>query len=355
VIPSLAPGGAERVLSVLANEWAGRGHDVLLATLAPTADDFFTLDERIARRGIDLNMRPKGLRWLTVNLERVRRLRRLLASFGPDVVVSFLDATNLLTLMASRGLNAPVVVSVRTNPITHAIKPSHKLLRRRLYPRADAVVVQTSDVADWVQAFVADGKVVAIPNPVAPPPTGEHPEREQNVAAVGRLDHEKGFDLLLEAFARCAPSHPGWSLTIAGSGPDASALAGRTRALGLQDRVDFLGVIPEPHMLFARSSLFVLPSRAEGFPNVLLEAMAAGLPVVATDCHFGPRTIVRDGIDGLLVPPDDPEALAAAMGRLMADEAERDRLAREAPAVLERFGLSLVADRWDELFSGLVD
>jgi len=353
VIPSLGAGGAERVLSTLANEWVQRGHDVVLITLTSTGNDFFPLDRKIRRAGLDLALNPRGGRWLTVNAARVNRLRSAIASAHPDVVVSFLDAANLLTVVATRRLDVRVVVSVRANPTTQDLKLSHRVLRRTLYPRASAVVMQTQEAAGWALRFVPAEKVFVIPNPATPPPHAPPAEREQNVAALGRLLYEKGFDLLIDAFARCSARHPDWSLTIAGDGPELPALVEQATALGVRDRIRFPGVIAEPHLLFSRSSLFVLPSRQEGFPMALLEAMGSSLPVIAADCRFGPRTIVRNGVDGILVPAEDSAALAAAMAKLMDAPAERQRLARQAAAVLERFGLSSVADRWEELFAAL--
>lgn len=353
IIPSLVAGGAERVLSVLANEWVRRGHEVVLITLTPTEEDFYPVDRAVDRVGLDLAVRPRGTRWLTVNAARIRRLRHLIASSKADVVVSFLDEANLLALIATRGLGIPVAVSVRTNPTAHYLKPTHRALRRALYPRASAVVVQTQDAGAWASRFVPAGKVFVIPNPASPPPEVEPTEPELNIAAVGRLVEQKGFDVLIGAFALCAASQPEWTVTIAGAGPELPNLVEQARLLGVGERVRFPGLTTKPYALFSRSSLFVLSSRHEGFPMVLLEAMASGLPVIATDCRFGPRTIVRDGIDGILVPPDDRESLGAAMARLMADPEERSRLAERAPSVLERFSLSSVAERWDELFAAI--
>ena len=157
----------------------------------------------------------------------------------------------------------------------------------------------------------------------------------------------KGFDLLIEAFGRCATKHADWSLVILGEGPERASLQTFAVALGIADRVSLAGQVQEPATILNGADLFVLSSRSEGFPNALLEAMACQLPVVSTDCG-GPRNIIRDGVDGILVPPDDVTALADAMDRLMANPDERRRLGAGALEVIERFSMEKVMTMWDE-------
>jgi glycosyltransferase involved in cell wall biosynthesis len=168
---------------------------------------------------------------------------------------------------------------------------------------------------------------------------------------MGRLVPQKGFDRLLEAFASIARERPGWSLTIHGEGPQRLPLTERTESLGLAGQVRFPGVTDDPAAALADADLFVLSSRWEGFPTVLGEAMALGRPVVAFDCPSGPADLIRDGLDGVLVPRDDIAALASAMASLIDDPTRRAALAARAPEVLERFGLTAILARWDELFA----
>jgi len=171
---------------------------------------------------------------------------------------------------------------------------------------------------------------------------------------MGRLVEQKGFDILVEAFSRCATKHSDWSLVILGEGPQRTRLEAAAAELGIGDRVHLVGQVREPDTILKGADLFVLSSRYEGFPNALVEAMACELPVVSTDCSSGgPRDIIRDGVDGILVPPRDVEALASAMDRLMADQDGRQRLGKSAAEVVERFSTTRVMKVWDDLLAGI--
>ena len=161
---------------------------------------------------------------------------------------------------------------------------------------------------------------------------------------MGRLSREKGFDILLDAFAEVAEMQPEWKLALFGEGP-------MRAAVGLTDRVTMPGLVKHAHDALAQADIFVLPSRFEGFPNALCEAMACSVAAIATDCPSGPREIIRHDVDGLLVPPDDSGALAREVARLMADPDARRRLGERATEVVERFSPEHVVRQWEEILA----
>jgi glycosyltransferase involved in cell wall biosynthesis len=192
-----------------------------------------------------------------------------------------------------------------------------------------------------------------IPNPVDLPSPPPRAGEGRTLVAVGRLVDQKGFDLLLPAFARIAGVHPDWNLVIWGEGSGRAELEALRDRLGLADRVRMPGLTRHPGEWVEDAALFVLSSRFESFGNVVTEAMAAGLPVVVTDCPWGPGEIVRHGVDGWLVPPEDVDALAGGLDRLIGDPTLRARLAAAAKRNVRRFARDNVMAMWDDLVTGI--
>lgn len=195
--------------------------------------------------------------------------------------------------------------------------------------------------------------IYVIPNFVDAPP-GDRPREPCStpnvalqLAAMGRLDSQKGFDLLIDAFARAAEDQPHWSLVILGEGAERRRLEEQIHLRGLEPRVRLLGWVSDPNSVLRNCDAFVLSSRYEGFPNALLEAMALGLPAIAVDCPSGPADIIRNEVDGLLVPLGDVPALAAAIQRLFSDAPLRNRLRTQAVQVVDRFSSERYYARWE--------
>jgi glycosyltransferase involved in cell wall biosynthesis len=353
VISSLGAGGAERVMVSLANHWAVSGHSVTLLTFAaPGTRPYYAVDQRVTLRALDVASTEQRLRSVGQSLRRLFMLRRALRSIQPDVVVSFLAKINIITILATRGLGVGLIVSERNNPERQVVSPVWRWLRLRLYGLADGLVTPSRGVLASLPAAVrARGRV--IPNPVDLPESPPGPTDSRTLVAVGRLEHQKGFDLLLPAFARVAGDHPDWRLVIWGEGSERRRLEALRERLGLADRVRMPGVTDRPSQWVDDATLFVLSSRFESFGNVVAEAMAAGLPVLVTDCPWGPGEIVQHGVDGWLVAPEDVPALAEGLDLLMGDAALRARLAEAAQRNACRFERARVMTMWDDLLGSL--
>jgi GalNAc-alpha-(1->4)-GalNAc-alpha-(1->3)-diNAcBac-PP-undecaprenol alpha-1,4-N-acetyl-D-galactosaminyltransferase len=268
------------------------------------------------------------------------------------VVLSFCDRTNVLTLLATRGTAIPVVVSERSDPAAQAMPWPWSWLRTKLYRRAGAVVVLTSAAAATVAPWSAQRPIVIASAVQQPESIARRRPAEGaggQLIGVGRLEVEKGFDQLLVAFAAIAPQHPQWHLTIHGEGSLRDPLERQRDQLGLSGRVDFPGWTRPIWPALQASDLFVLPSRHEGFPSALLEAMTAGLACICFDCPSGPGEIVRDGVDGLLVPEGDTVALAAAMDRCMRSPELRGALGDHAAQVGARFEWQAMVDAYERV------
>ncbi len=290
---------------------------------------------------------------LAGNLRRIAGLRAAIRAAAPHVIISFLSETNVLVLLAALGLSVPVIVSEHIDSHWYPPGRAWKILRRLSY-RLAARLVSVSAGVDAGFSWLPPARRAVIHNPVrteedeaaASPLVFPWP---QTVLAMGRLEAEKGFDLLIAAFARRAADFPDWGLAILGEGSLRSRLSHQIAALGLSDRIQLPGITDCAAATLRRGDLFVLSSRCEGFGLALLEAMAVGLPVIATDCGGGPSEIVHPGEDGLLVPAENVTALAGAMAQLMADAGERRRLGENARAAARRFDVNIVTQSWEQV------
>lgn len=366
VVNSLGGGGAERTAINLAAFMSRRGWDIVVVTLESKDADSYTLHVGARRYALAMGGESRGLMKIVQNVRRVRALRKILKVECPDVIVGLVANTAIFSILAGWGL-CPVVAAERNNPQFKKARIAWGLLRKFVYRWADAVVAQTCEIASWLEAHTYAKNIVVIPNaitwpmgvyrPLVPPSEVVAPDQKVLLAA-GRFHEQKGFDLLIQAFSRVSYKHPNWVLVILGDHTATSlfgALNEQISTLGLTGRVLMPGRVGNIPDWYARCDAFVLSSRYEGFPNVLLEAMASGCACVSFDCCSGPRDVISHGVDGLLVARGDTTALAEQLDRLMSDNALRRLLGTNAREVRRRFSEDVVLGKWIDLFEKLTN
>ena len=366
LLGSLDGGGAERVAINLVRRCAGHGLHLTLGVLRLQGAFLHDLPQD---RVVALPRPIEGLRgWLS----SPDAICAMIKAARPDVVMSFgmgVDALTALAMRRIKGRRPAWIVRADSNQDAE-LAGLHigRLVRfladrglRHVQRSADAVVAVSDDLARVIdrRAFGGERRTAVIHNPLdlhqvrrqSGEPLGVTPIRPCVVAA-GRLVRQKGFDLLIDAFARSRAA-VGMELVVLGEGPLEGELKAQAQSLGVAGRVTFPGFTPNPWAWFARARLFVLSSRWEGFGNVICEAQAAGAPVLAADCDFGPREQITHGVSGWLCRPDDPAALAEGMDRLLGDGDLRARLADEGRRCAGRFEAERVAARYTQLFCDL--
>jgi glycosyltransferase involved in cell wall biosynthesis len=275
---------------------------------------------------------------------------------SPDLVVAHVDMTNVRVLATMLGTKVPVIACEHTD-VNQIYLPRWQSARYVLYRGAAAVVASHAAGADWLARSGA--RAYAIHNPLVGPPSFklERKDDKRRLISIGRLSPEKRPALMVRAFASIAADFPNWDLEIYGVGPLSDPLAGLANELA-PGRIHLRGFTKDVYTILTGADLFVSSSWVEGFGNTIWEALACGVPVVVTDCGAAVRSLVRDGVDGLIVRERGIRGFAAALGSLMKDDARRKAFAARAPEVLTRFSLESSLAAWDALLekvTGLQD
>lgn len=351
-ISSLSGGGAERVVSNLSNHLLKK-HQVTIVTMADDPPAYF-LESGIEK--ISLN-KGKSPNFLVKNVRRFFNLRKFVKTSEQDLYVVFLRIPSFLLLFFKHLIDAPVVVSERADPSKYFDhSPIKKLVMNYLYPKADGFVFQTKDAKDYYKDVIKDNAVV-IPNAINKEFAGEryYGPRKEKIVAAGRFTDQKNFPLLLRSFSKVSDTHPNFHLEIFGDGPDKNKLITLTKELGIETKVAFPGYVDDLGRELRDASLFVLSSDYEGMPNALMEAMALGVPCISTDCPVGgPRYLIKDGSNGLLVPVNDEEALTKAMNKVLSSPSLANALGENAKEIIQTLNAEKIYGNWEKYLTQVV-
>jgi len=345
VISSLGKGGAERVVSSLANSLCNKDYDV--SVILVTANRIvYKVDERIKI----YNLNGEGINKKTFigrMRTRIKNIKKTINAINPDVVVSFLSSINIETAFAMKKLKTPLIVSERNDPAIDPQSRIKRLLRKIAYKRPNGFVFQTPDAQKYFNKKIQNRSRIIL-NPLTEKlPEPYVGERDNRVVAVGRLEPQKNYRFLLDAFAEFIKIHPEYILEIYGDGEQ--NIQAVIEEKQLQDKVILKGFSKTVLEDIKSAGMYVMSSKYEGLPNALMEAMALGLPCISTDCPCGgPRLLIRDKENGLLVPLNNVESLVTAMQYVAENKENASQMAEKATKLKEIANLEAITNQWME-------
>ena len=352
----LAQGGAERVVTNLSGQFAEEGNDVIVATEWVDKNEF-KLNDKVRRVNAGLIPEDEKKNRIGKYFARGKRLKECIDREKPDVVVAFAQSALYRALKVEKKGDTPVVIAVRTDPKGHYDRPVDKIMIRRYFPCMAGGVFQTSQQRDFFKPYCYEENSHVILNPVNEKyfhvPVPEH--RTNRVVTSGRLVDFKNQKLLIDAFEDVHAKHPDYVLEIYGEDSfdgTKDILDERISRYHAESYVHLMGGSDELEKVMRDAAVYAFSSDWEGLPNALMEAMAMGLPVVATDCPCGgPGEIIENEKNGLLIPIMDPKALSDGINRLIEDRELAEGLGREARKIKDRANGEIVYMQWrDFLF-----
>lgn len=354
---SLEQGGAERVVTNLAHQFYAEGYEVLLAT-EWFSENEFQIDPGIQRIHVGLTDADEKKNRVLKIISRVMNLRDCIIKEKPDVVIAFTRKVNYRALMASIGMKVPVIISVRTDPVGHYDNTTDKIQIPILFPRAAGCVFQTQGQREFFPKKTQEksriilnplnSKYIGVPKPK---------KRTKTVVQSGRLVDFKNQLMLIRAFVKVHEKHPDYDLKIyGGDSHDGTKELLETLIVEKQAEsyVTLMGASDTLEKDLVDAAVYAFSSDWEGLPNALLEAMALGLPIVATDCPCGgPKTVMQDGVNGLLIPIKDEDRLAEGICWLIEHPEEAEKMGDNARKIAEIANGQAIFEQWRDYIDEL--
>lgn len=351
VINSLEGGGAEKNMLWLYQQLEmSHNHRPTLLTFKDETYDKFRINKILRRRCCFQHGIPQFYWYQVLTFFLIiLKIRKCVKANRPNVVVSFLDQTNILVILATLGLGIKTVVSERCDPRFHALNKRWKILRKLTYPLADRIIVFNEEIKEWLEKELPlKNKIYTIPNAVPVPKVVKNPHyvfSQPTFITVARLSYEKGIDLLILSFVQVLNKLPNAKLKIYGEGPQREHLQDLIKEKGLSKNVSLCGFVNDIQERLLDASIFVFSSRHEGFGQALIEAMSSGLPVISFDCPSGPRNIINKA-NGILVENGNVTKLAKAMIWLSTNEKKRKSMGKKGLLISDFFSEERVYSLW---------
>lgn len=350
-INTIGGGGAERVITQVANYMSSVGCNVIIVTSFAKKEEY-PLAPEIKRVNLDKNRVNKSR--LIRNFFRISGLRRICKQYKADAVISFMAESNFRNVCATVGLSTKSIISVRNDPAHEYPDKIYRFIAKFILPCADGCIFQTEDARKWFPKRLQK-KSSIIFNAVDPAFFSVRRAPGNAVVTLGRLCEQKNHAMLIKAFAEAAPHDPDIQLQIYGKGILDEPLRKLIFDLGLADRVRLMGTTTRSAEVLSKARVFVLSSDYEGMPNALMEAMAAGVPSISTDCPCGgPKMLIKSGINGILVPVGDEKAMAEAISALLKNEAAAEEYGKAAKEMAAEFHPDLIFKQWREYIEGVL-
>lgn len=353
VIGVMGNGGAERVIANLSNEFVARGWEIRILTIYGSKQDY-ELDARVRIRNIICKCPIRVLR----PFERMATIRRYIKQGEPDIVVSFLADVNIHVILSMLGVKKKLVVSERNDPKRDPKQKWMRWFRDRLYGKVDGIVFQTRDAQNYFDKFLRQGiKTAIIPNPIKNnlPFYNKDTDSNEFITAC-RLNTQKNLPLMIDAFKRLIDQGLDVRLSIYGEGPERKNLEDYIKKLNLEKRVFLCGFTNKIHDKMKNAACFVISSDYEGISNSMLEALAIGIPVVATDCPVGgARMYITDDVSGRLVPCGDVASLADAMYTAVSERRRAIAWGEKAFNIRNELTISEISSLWQTYLEGILE
>lgn len=359
IISSLRGGGAERVLALIVNKLAeNKNNEISVITFYEEKDEDYRLPPSVKKIQLKASKYIKN-QTIKNTIELIKYYKS--KTNRPDIIISYITLTNLIAIIVAKIYSIKIIAEEHNSYLNYmeGTKQISKFTKKYIYRKADLVTVLTSFDVEFYKSHGVNVQVVPNPSSFHPITDNSH-SRERSILAVGNLNryHHKGLDNLIILIAPILKKYPGWKLIIAGSGDENIGLNHLTKLAienNVIDKIEFIGFVKNISKIMHQSSIFILPSRFEGLPMVLIEAMSQGMACISYDCKTGPSDIIEDNVNGLLIEDQNMIKMQDGLYNLIESESLRQRLSENGIKSLSKYNISRITEHYQKLIEKLTN